>query len=71
MATTPAETSIDLIHQAKVDLAAALRAAALHGFNEGVDNHFSLAVPGRDVDRWARSFLDALASTRSDAPKSG
>ncbi len=48
MATTPAETSIDLIHQAKVDLAAALRAAALHGFNEGVDNHFSLAVPGRD-----------------------
>jgi ribulose-5-phosphate 4-epimerase/fuculose-1-phosphate aldolase len=48
MATTPAETSVDLIRQAKVDLAAALRAAALHGFNEGVDNHFSLAVPGRD-----------------------
>jgi ribulose-5-phosphate 4-epimerase/fuculose-1-phosphate aldolase len=48
MATTPAETSTDLIHQAKADLAAALRAAALYGFNEGVDNHFSLAVPGRD-----------------------
>ena len=48
MATTPIETSVELIHQAKVDLAAALRAAALHGYNEGVDNHFSLAVPGRD-----------------------
>jgi ribulose-5-phosphate 4-epimerase/fuculose-1-phosphate aldolase len=48
MATTPAETSVDVIHQAKVDLAAALRAAALYGYNEGVDNHFSLAVPGRD-----------------------
>jgi ribulose-5-phosphate 4-epimerase/fuculose-1-phosphate aldolase len=32
---------------ARVELAAALRAAALYGFNEGIDNHFSLAVPGR------------------------
>jgi ribulose-5-phosphate 4-epimerase/fuculose-1-phosphate aldolase len=32
---------------ARVELAAALRGAALHGFNEGIDNHFSLAVPGR------------------------
>jgi ribulose-5-phosphate 4-epimerase/fuculose-1-phosphate aldolase len=48
MATTPVAAPTDLIQQAKVDLAAALRAAALHGFNEGVDNHFSLAVPGRD-----------------------
>jgi ribulose-5-phosphate 4-epimerase/fuculose-1-phosphate aldolase len=31
---------------ARVELAAALRAAALYGFNEGIDNHFSLAVPG-------------------------
>jgi trehalose 6-phosphate synthase len=28
-------------------------------------------VLAHDVDRWARSFLDALASTKSDAPKSG
>lgn len=34
------------IHQAKVDLAAALRLAARFGFNEGVCNHFSFAVPG-------------------------
>jgi ribulose-5-phosphate 4-epimerase/fuculose-1-phosphate aldolase len=32
---------------ARVELAAAFRAAALHGFNEGIDNHFSLVVPGR------------------------
>jgi ribulose-5-phosphate 4-epimerase/fuculose-1-phosphate aldolase len=43
--TTP---DADLITQAKVELAAAFRAAALHGFNEGIDNHLSLAVPGRD-----------------------
>ena len=33
---------------ARVELAAALRAAALYGFNEGIDNHFSLVVPGSD-----------------------
>ena len=32
---------------ARVELAAALRAAALYGFNEGIDNHFSLVAPGR------------------------
>ena len=32
---------------ARVEFAAALRAAALYGFNEGIDNHFSLAVPGK------------------------
>src|SRR3954449_6609803 len=46
-ATSTAPSSVTL-QQAKVDLAAALRAAALHGFNEGIDNHLSLAVPGRD-----------------------
>ena len=35
------------VRVARVELAAALRAAALYGFNEGIDNHFSLAVPGR------------------------
>jgi len=37
----------DPITQARVDLATALRAAARHGLNEGVCNHFSMAVPGR------------------------
>lgn len=34
------------MEQAKEDLAAALRLAARFGFNEGVCNHFSFAVPG-------------------------
>ena len=34
------------LHQAKLDLVVALRAAALFGYNEGIDNHFSFAVPG-------------------------
>ena len=38
----------DTLTIARIELAAALRAAALYGFNEGIDNHFSLAVPGRD-----------------------
>jgi ribulose-5-phosphate 4-epimerase/fuculose-1-phosphate aldolase len=34
------------VWQARVDLAAAYRLAALHGLNEGVDNHLTLLVPG-------------------------
>lgn len=37
----------DPITQARVDLTTALRAAARHGLNEGVCNHFSMTVPGR------------------------
>jgi ribulose-5-phosphate 4-epimerase/fuculose-1-phosphate aldolase len=48
MATTVQSAESELVRQAKVDLAAAFRAAAVHGYNEGIDNHFSLAVPGRD-----------------------
>jgi len=38
----------DPVSQARLDLAAALRSAARHGLNEGVCNHFSMAVPGRE-----------------------
>ena len=38
----------DAVRRARVDLAAALRWAARLGLHEGVCNHFSLAVPGRD-----------------------
>lgn len=34
--------------QARVDLAAAHRMAVMHGFNEGIFNHFTFRVPGRD-----------------------
>ena len=47
MSATSAISS-DVVVAAKRDLAAAFRAAAYHGFNEGIDNHFSLAVPGHD-----------------------
>lgn len=38
----------DPVTQARLDLATALRSAARHGLNEGVCNHFSMAVPGRN-----------------------
>jgi ribulose-5-phosphate 4-epimerase/fuculose-1-phosphate aldolase len=63
MTTTSA---IDSVTQAKVELAAALRAAALYGLNEGVDNHFSLAVPGRDdrflLNRFGPHWSEITAS---------
>jgi ribulose-5-phosphate 4-epimerase/fuculose-1-phosphate aldolase len=37
--------------QARVDLAAAHRLAVWHGFHEGIFNHLTLAVPGKD-DRY-------------------
>ena len=37
--------------QARVDLAAAHRLAVTHGFSEGIFNHFTLAVPGKN-DRY-------------------
>lgn len=36
----------DPIRAARVELAAAYRLAARFGFNEGIDNHFTLMVPG-------------------------
>jgi ribulose-5-phosphate 4-epimerase/fuculose-1-phosphate aldolase len=41
----------DIRWQARVDLAAAHRLAVMHGFNEGIFNHFTLRVPGTN-DRY-------------------
>ena len=41
----------DEVQQARVDLAAALRLAARFGLSEGIDNHFTVTVPGTD-DRY-------------------
>ena len=38
----------DPLAQAKIDLAAAHRLAALHDLDEGIDNHFTVTVPGHD-----------------------
>ncbi len=42
--------------QARVDMAAAHRVAVMHDFHEGVDNHFTLMVPGRP----GRFYLNAF-----------
>jgi ribulose-5-phosphate 4-epimerase/fuculose-1-phosphate aldolase len=41
----------DPVQQAKVHLAAAHRLAVLHELEEGIDNHFTVTVPGHD-DRY-------------------
>jgi ribulose-5-phosphate 4-epimerase/fuculose-1-phosphate aldolase len=41
----------DPVTQAKIDLAAAHRLAVLHELDEGIDNHFTVTVPGHD-DRY-------------------
>ena len=41
----------DAVAQAKTELAAAHRLAVLHELEEGIDNHFTVTVPGRD-DRY-------------------
>jgi ribulose-5-phosphate 4-epimerase/fuculose-1-phosphate aldolase len=38
----------DPVTEAKVQLAAAHRLAVLHELDEGIDNHFTVTVPGRD-----------------------
>jgi ribulose-5-phosphate 4-epimerase/fuculose-1-phosphate aldolase len=38
----------DAITEARIQLAAALRLATLHELEEGIDNHFTVTVPGRD-----------------------
>ena len=43
--------TIDPVAQARVHLAAAHRLAVLHELEEGIDNHFTVTVPGRN-DRY-------------------
>jgi ribulose-5-phosphate 4-epimerase/fuculose-1-phosphate aldolase len=43
----PRSPASDAIQQAKVQLAAALRLAVYHDLDEGIDNHFTVTVPGR------------------------
>src|SRR6188474_312984 len=43
--------AVDPVWQAKVHLAAAHRLAVLDQLEEGIDNHFTVTVPGRD-DRY-------------------
>src|ERR1043165_750294 len=49
--TLPAAARLDAVTEARIQLAAALRLATLHDLEEGIDNHFTVTVPGRD-DRY-------------------
>ena len=64
-ASTPAQD--DPVWQAKVHLAAALRLAVLHDFDEGIDNHFTVVVPGREdqylISPFGVHWSEARAST--------
>ena len=42
-----AAASDSAVAEARIHLAAALRMAALHELDEGIDNHFTMTVPGR------------------------
>ena len=57
---------MDPRQQARVDLAAVLRWAARLGLNEGVDNHFSVLVPGTEdrfiINPHRRHWCDMRAS---------
>ncbi len=46
-----ARRAVDPVMEAKIQLAAAHRLAVLHDLEEGIDNHFTVTVPGRD-DRY-------------------
>jgi ribulose-5-phosphate 4-epimerase/fuculose-1-phosphate aldolase len=56
----------DVVAEAKIQLAAAYRLAVLHELDEGIDNHFTVTVPGHD-DRYlilpfGRHWSEARAS---------
>jgi ribulose-5-phosphate 4-epimerase/fuculose-1-phosphate aldolase len=65
---TPRRNALDAsaLRAARVDLAACLRMAARLGLHEGICNHFSLMVPGRDdlflVNPYGLSFAEVTAS---------
>jgi ribulose-5-phosphate 4-epimerase/fuculose-1-phosphate aldolase len=56
----------DPVIQARIHLAAALRLAVLHELDEGIDNHFTVTVPGRDDEflilPFGRHWSEARAS---------
>ncbi len=57
----------DALREARVDLAACFRMAARHGLEEGICNHFSALVPGRDdlflVNPYGLAFREVSASS--------
>ena len=64
--TLPTSRSVDPVTQAKIQLAAAHRMAVLHELEEGIDNHFTVTVPGRTdqylILPFGRHWSEARAS---------
>ncbi len=60
------ELDAEAVRQARVDLAACFRMAARLGLHEGICNHFSFVVPGRDdlflVNPYGWAFSEITAS---------
>lgn len=60
------ELDADAVRQARIDLAACFRMAARLGMHEGICNHFSFVVPGRDdlflVNPYGWAFSEITAS---------
>lgn len=61
------ELDADAVWTARVDLAACFRMAARYGYHEGICNHLSFAVPGRDdlflVNPYGLAFSEMTASS--------
>jgi len=61
------ELDAEAVHEARLDLAASLRMAAKLGLQEGICNHFSAMVPGRDdlflVNPYGLAFEEITASS--------
>ena len=57
----------EALRRARVDLAACFRMAARYGLEEGICNHFSAMVPGRDdlfiVNPYGMAFAEVTASS--------
>ncbi len=63
----PGTEALDLAGEsARNDLAVAFRAAALHGYTEGIDNHFSLLVPGTEDRFLLNPFGPDWSELRAD-----
>ncbi|MGE0800790.1 MAG: class II aldolase/adducin family protein [Lautropia sp.] len=70
-----ARTDTDAVRTARIHLAAANRLAVLHDLDEGIDNHFTMTVPGTD-DRYlilpfGRHWSEARASELAEFDESG
>ena len=60
---------------ARIDLAAAHRLAVHHDFHEAIDNHFTLAVPGRPgrfyLNAWGLHWSEVTASNLIEVTEDG